>query len=793
MRLRILLEPHHGASYDQILALARATEESGFDAFFRSDHYQGIDPDDTGYRPTDSWTTLAGLAVQTERVRLGTLMTASTYRRPGPLAITVATVDAMSGGRAELGIGAAWIEQEHRYLGIPFPPLGERFDRLGEQLEIITGLWATPPGERFSFRGKHYQLEECASVPRPARRPPVIIGGAGPRRTPALAARFADEFNSGMSDGLAARYANFRRICEQSGRDPAEVRLSTTLPVCCGPTRGEAARRAAALGEAGARMLAMGVTGTPGRHPRPPRRTARGRRRHGLLPPVRRHRPRSRPAARRRRPAPADVSITRPTAAPGQGRLSGEPHAYPMPRAGSLAVSAAQLGGFVERSITPGLFSTMRTYLATQRGGLCIIPASPWLRVGMKDVRDGGNVDESRFPSYTQRPRLGRWLRALAGTCLAVAMAGGSTMVAGGITSRASALVLAPNEPCSVLSAKAAGSKFCLKADAGNERVQLTWSPSAPVGSVIVYDAPPQDVGHPAAITNVTDTGALVTRLKNDTGYTFWLVDRKDGKTVVSDPVPATPAEASATVPGTPAGLTAAPGDTQVTLSWDPPASDGRPSASGYNVYQGTSAGGETGNPVNHSPVTSTSYQVTGLTNGSTYYFTVKAVSSSVIGITRVVNGENEGQASCEVSATPVGAPEAPTRLAPAPGDGQVTLSWAAPASDGGSAVTGYNVYYATSPNFTGATEVRAGTGTALLVDRLVNGTTYYFRVTAVNRLGEGPASAEVEAVPATVPGAPVRLTATPGDRQVTLTWTAPASDGGCADQRLQRLRGDVG
>ena len=264
MRLRVLLEPHHGASYDQILALARVTEASGFDAFFRSDHYQGIDPDDSGYRPTDSWTTLAGLAVQTERVRLGTLMTASTYRRPGPLAITVATVDAMSGGRAELGIGAAWLEQEHRYLGIPFPPLGERFDRLGEQLEIITGLWATPPGERFTFHGKHYRLEECASIPRPARRPPVIIGGAGPRRTPALAARFADEFNSGMPDGLAERFANFRRICEQSGRDPAGVRLSTTLPVCCGPTRGEAAHRAATLGDAGARMLAMGVTGTPG-------------------------------------------------------------------------------------------------------------------------------------------------------------------------------------------------------------------------------------------------------------------------------------------------------------------------------------------------------------------------------------------------------------------------------------------------------------------------------------------------------------------------------------------------
>jgi F420-dependent oxidoreductase-like protein len=264
MRMRVLLEPHHGASYDQILALARAAEEAGFDAFFRSDHYLGIDADETGYRPTDSWTTLAGLAVQTERVRLGTLMTASTYRRPGPLAITVATVDAMSGGRAELGIGAAWYEREHRYFGIPFPSLGERFDRLAEQLDVITGLWATTPGERFSYHGKYYELEECASIPRPSQQPPpIIVGGAGPRRTPELAARFADEFNSGMAEGVAERFANFRRICEQAGRDPAGVRLSTTLPVCCGQTRAEAARRAEALGEPGLRMLRLGVTGDP--------------------------------------------------------------------------------------------------------------------------------------------------------------------------------------------------------------------------------------------------------------------------------------------------------------------------------------------------------------------------------------------------------------------------------------------------------------------------------------------------------------------------------------------------
>src|ERR1700757_1194385 len=154
MRLRILLEPHHGATYTQILALAKAAEEGGFDAFFRSDHYLGIDANDVTYRPTDSWTTLAGLAVQTERVRLGTLVNASTFRLPGQLAVEVATVDQMSNGRAELGIGAAWYEREHQYFGIPFPSLGMRFDRLEEQLTILTGIWDTRPGGRVSFGGK---------------------------------------------------------------------------------------------------------------------------------------------------------------------------------------------------------------------------------------------------------------------------------------------------------------------------------------------------------------------------------------------------------------------------------------------------------------------------------------------------------------------------------------------------------------------------------------------------------------------------------------------------------------
>jgi F420-dependent oxidoreductase-like protein len=262
MRLRILLEPHHGATYKQILSLAQAAEEAGFDGFFRSDHYLGIDAGDTTYQPTDSWTTLAGLAVQTDRVRLGTLVNASTFRLPGQLAVEVATVGQMSGGRAELGIGAAWYAREHQYFGIPFPALAERFDRLEEQLAILTGIWDTRPGERFSFEGKYYQVQDCASIPRWASRPKIIIGGAGVRRTPTLAAKYADEFNGALGLDLRARYANFRRICEDVvGRDPAGVRLSATVPTCIGAGPADLERRKESLGEPGARLLAAGVTG----------------------------------------------------------------------------------------------------------------------------------------------------------------------------------------------------------------------------------------------------------------------------------------------------------------------------------------------------------------------------------------------------------------------------------------------------------------------------------------------------------------------------------------------------
>src|SRR3954471_1274879 len=179
-----------GATYDDLLAVARRTEECGFDAFFRSDHYLTMAGDGLP-GPTDAWVTLAGLARETSRVRLGTLVTSATFRLPGPLAIAVAQVDAMSGGRVELGLGSGWYDAEHTVYGIPFPPLGERFDRLEEQLAIVTGLWGTPVGGRFSYDGRYYTLRNSPALPKPMQQPgpPVIVGGLGRPRTPRLAAR----------------------------------------------------------------------------------------------------------------------------------------------------------------------------------------------------------------------------------------------------------------------------------------------------------------------------------------------------------------------------------------------------------------------------------------------------------------------------------------------------------------------------------------------------------------------------------------------------------------------------
>jgi len=257
MHLRIFTEPQQGASYDQLLAVAQSAESLGFDAFFRSDHYLAMGSSDGRPGPTDAWVTLAGIARETTRIRLGTLVTSATFRLPGPLAVSVAEVDAMSGGRVELGLGAGWYEAEHTAYGIPFPALGERFERLDEQLAIITGLWATPGDERFNFEGAHYQVKDSPGLPKPVQKPgpPVIIGGGGPRRTPRLAVRYGAEFN------LAFRSLDDTR--EQFERDPGSIVFSAAQVVCCGPDQATIARRAASIGREVAELRQNGLCGTP--------------------------------------------------------------------------------------------------------------------------------------------------------------------------------------------------------------------------------------------------------------------------------------------------------------------------------------------------------------------------------------------------------------------------------------------------------------------------------------------------------------------------------------------------
>ncbi|MBO0808989.1 MAG: LLM class F420-dependent oxidoreductase [Actinobacteria bacterium] len=267
MQLRIFTEPQQGADYGRLLAVARAAEELGFDAFFRSDHYLHMGGGSGLPGPTDAWITLAGLAIQTTRIRLGTLMSPVTFRLPGPLAISVAQVDEMSGGRIELGLGTGWFDAEHTAYGIPFPPVGDRFGLLAEQLAIITGLWQTPPGQTFSYQGSHYQVTDSPALPKPAQRPrpPVLVGGAGPRRTPRLAAQYADEYNVPFEslEGTAAAFGRVREATAAAGRDAASMTYSAAQTVCCGRTEAELARRAAAIGQDPAALRANALGGTP--------------------------------------------------------------------------------------------------------------------------------------------------------------------------------------------------------------------------------------------------------------------------------------------------------------------------------------------------------------------------------------------------------------------------------------------------------------------------------------------------------------------------------------------------
>ncbi|MBK3567745.1 LLM class F420-dependent oxidoreductase [Streptomyces sp. MBT62] len=264
MDLRIFTEPQQGATYDTLLAVAKATEDLGFDAFFRSDHFLSMGSGDGLPGPTDAWLTLAGLARETKRIRLGTLMTAGTFRLPGVLAIQVAQVDQMSGGRVELGLGAGWFEQEHKAYGIPFPK--EKFARLEEQLAIVTGLWETKPGDTFDFHGTYYDLTDSPALPKPAQsRIPVLIGGHGASRTPRLTAQYADEFNMPFAsiEDSEQQFGRVRAAVEAAGRKADDLIYSNALVVCVGKDDQEVARRAAVINREVDELKANGLAGSP--------------------------------------------------------------------------------------------------------------------------------------------------------------------------------------------------------------------------------------------------------------------------------------------------------------------------------------------------------------------------------------------------------------------------------------------------------------------------------------------------------------------------------------------------
>jgi F420-dependent oxidoreductase-like protein len=268
MDFRIFVEPQQGATYGDQLAVARAAESLGYSAFFRSDHFVAMSGDGLP-GPTDSWVTLGGIARETSTIRLGTMVTSATFRYPGPLAISVAQVDEMSGGRVELGLGAGWFESEHKAYAIPFPPLGERFDRLSEQLDIITGLWTTPTGETFDYFGTHYSIVDSPALPKPVQTPlpPIVIGGSGAKRTPALTAKFASEFNMPFAslDELKTQYGRVAAALADAGRAADSLTYSAAFVVCAGRDESEIARRSAAIGREVDELRSNSpLVGTPG-------------------------------------------------------------------------------------------------------------------------------------------------------------------------------------------------------------------------------------------------------------------------------------------------------------------------------------------------------------------------------------------------------------------------------------------------------------------------------------------------------------------------------------------------
>jgi F420-dependent oxidoreductase-like protein len=261
MRYALMTEPQQGLSYDEILALATAAEEAGLEAYFRSDHYASF-PGGEGLPTTDAWATLAGLARDTTRIRLGTLVSPVTFRVPGNLAKVIQTVDEMSGGRVEAGFGAGWNEDEHAQLGIPFPDLGERFDMLEEELAILHGLWTEPDG--WSYEGEHWTVrgsKRHGEIARGGRRHPhIILGGRGGPRLAELVARYGDEFNllSASPEDAPGAYARVRDACEAVGRDPDEIVYSAMTGVLVAETEDDLRARVADL------LAALGQGGTDG-------------------------------------------------------------------------------------------------------------------------------------------------------------------------------------------------------------------------------------------------------------------------------------------------------------------------------------------------------------------------------------------------------------------------------------------------------------------------------------------------------------------------------------------------
>ncbi|HEC08656.1 MAG TPA: LLM class F420-dependent oxidoreductase [Acidimicrobiales bacterium] len=265
MDLRVFTEPQQGASYETLLAVARATAEAGFSGFFRSDHLLKMGDTDGLPGPTEAWLTLAALGRETTGIALGTLVTSATFRYPGMLAIAVAQADQMSGGRVELGLGTGWYEAEHTAYGIPFPPLAERFEMLEEQLAIITGMWDTPVGGTFEFSGRHYRIRESPALPKPVRRPPVIVGGSGRVKTPRLAARYADEYNQAFPrvEDIPAGIERINQACRDIDRDPDEITRSAALVMCCGSDEAEVTHRASRIGREVDELRTNGICGTP--------------------------------------------------------------------------------------------------------------------------------------------------------------------------------------------------------------------------------------------------------------------------------------------------------------------------------------------------------------------------------------------------------------------------------------------------------------------------------------------------------------------------------------------------